>query len=121
MVNRLYRDMNYSLSKVRIESYRQPGQSDLDVIATYLWNTALAESLHPALQAVEVSLRNTIDRTINERHRQRVSAEHSWLLEPAYFQRRQLNDLKDIRKRYHDRGFGSRFSVNGTSASSGND
>jgi hypothetical protein len=50
-----------ALSSDRIDSYRQD-QSDtnLDLLERYFWNMALSEALYPALQALEVALRNNI-------------------------------------------------------------
>ena len=51
-----------AISHERLEAYRQRGTdgSDLNLFAHYVWNIALCESLYPALQGLEVSLRNTI-------------------------------------------------------------
>ncbi len=97
------KEFQSSLSTARIESYRQVGDSDFDVMVAYLWNVALGESLHPALQTAEVSLRNAIYRSLDKRHRERTGRETSWLSEDVYFAPKQWNDLKEIRKRYRDR------------------
>jgi hypothetical protein len=54
------RDLEQPISRVRLESYRQPGSSDLDVAVNYFWNIALCEALYPTLNALEVSLRNSV-------------------------------------------------------------
>ena len=53
--------LKISVSDDRLEPYRkgQP-QSDLAAYATYAWNIALCESLYPALNGVEIALRNSI-------------------------------------------------------------
>ena len=56
----LFKKLRASISSHRLDSYRQAGQSDFDVIASYLWNMALCEALYPSLQALEVTLRNSI-------------------------------------------------------------
>lgn len=100
MVNSLLRSMYTSFSKVRVESYRELGQSDSELIVTYLWNVALAESLHPSLQAVELCLRNSLNNAIGRRHDQRrISSDH-WLEYQPYFQKKQLDDLEGIRREY---------------------
>lgn len=48
-----------ALSADRVNAYRQDGDADdLDAVARYLWNSALAIALQPALHAVEVTFRN---------------------------------------------------------------
>jgi hypothetical protein len=47
-------------SASRLDVYRQDGDADFDVIAKYLWNVGLCEALYPAIQTLEVALRNTI-------------------------------------------------------------
>lgn len=51
-----------AISHERLEAYRQRGTdgSDLNLFAHYAWNIALCESLYPALQGLEVALRNSI-------------------------------------------------------------
>jgi hypothetical protein len=44
----------------RLNAYRQPGLSDLDVICCYLWNLSLSEALYPSLQTFEIGLRNAL-------------------------------------------------------------
>ena len=51
------------LSPERLDAYRQrlsPSISDEALLSAYLWNMALAESLYPSLQTLEVALRNAI-------------------------------------------------------------
>lgn len=49
------------LSRERLEGgYGGSEMSRPDVLTRYLWNMALCEALYPALQAVEVALRNTL-------------------------------------------------------------
>lgn len=51
------------VSRERLEGFReQPDETDKRLIARYLLNAALTEALHPLLHAVEVVLRNRIDR-----------------------------------------------------------
>ncbi|MGH2410757.1 MAG: hypothetical protein ACRDGS_10365 [Chloroflexota bacterium] len=57
----LFNALQPSLSRDRIAAYRLPGDSDGDVLARYLWNIRLSESLYPVLQALEVALRNSIN------------------------------------------------------------
>ncbi len=57
---RLFALLEGPLARERLIAYRPPGGSDEDALATYLWNAALSEALYPALQGVEVALRNAV-------------------------------------------------------------
>lgn len=54
------RRLRPSLSESRLNRYRRQGDSDIDLMVNYLWNIGLCEALYPALNGLEVSLRNTI-------------------------------------------------------------
>jgi hypothetical protein len=56
----LFQKLRASISSHRLDSYRQAGQTDFEVIVCYLWNVALCEALYPALQSLEITLRNSI-------------------------------------------------------------
>lgn len=62
--------------KAKIEGGRF-GDVALDSLAMVAWNTALAESLPPTLQAVEIGLRNWLDRAAAE-----YSGNPQWLTAP---------------------------------------
>lgn len=47
------------ISTKRLDSYRK-GDSDLECLKRYVWNTLLSESLYPSIQHLEVALRNSI-------------------------------------------------------------
>lgn len=50
-----------TVSAARLSVYRRPTDvGDLDAIARYLWNVALSEALYPALQTLEITLRNSL-------------------------------------------------------------
>ena len=57
-----FADLLRALSSNRLEPYlRHSAQRNMDMaLATYLWNSALCESLYPSLHGIEVSLRNSI-------------------------------------------------------------
>lgn len=65
----LYQKLRASISSHRLDSYRQGGQTDFEVIVSYLWNVALCEALYPALQALEVTLRNSIHEAAVKRYK----------------------------------------------------
>jgi hypothetical protein len=60
MVAHLVASLRSSLPQVRLESYRPPGGSDLEMLTNYFWDIALAEALMPALHGVELALRNSL-------------------------------------------------------------
>lgn len=49
-----------ALSVSRLAGYRTADDSDVDVLARYQWNLALAGALYPLLQHLEVALRNAL-------------------------------------------------------------
>ncbi|HKI31944.1 MAG TPA: hypothetical protein VKA46_08745 [Gemmataceae bacterium] len=56
----LFQKIRACVSSPRLDIYRQPGDSDFDVIVRYLWNVQLCEALYPSLQALEVAFRNSL-------------------------------------------------------------
>jgi hypothetical protein len=53
--------ISHAFSADRLNAYRQPGDADdLDKMARYMWNMALACALHPPLHVLEVTFRNVI-------------------------------------------------------------
>src|SRR5215218_9061396 len=48
------------VSAERIGAYRRGAADDEQVLARYLWNTALCEALYPSLHFLEVALRNVV-------------------------------------------------------------
>ena len=67
-----------AISENRLAPYRQLDENDSDLTchARYLWNTALSESLYPALQGLEVSLRNSIHNAITKERNNENWFEH---------------------------------------------
>lgn len=57
-----YTDILRALSHERLDGYRQhaPADKDISLLARYLWNVQLCEALYPAIQCLEVTLRNSI-------------------------------------------------------------
>lgn len=64
-----FTQLRRSISHERLEAYRQrrTDSDDLNLYAHYAWNIALSESLYPALQGLEVSIRNSIHDAASER------------------------------------------------------
>ena len=61
-----FEGMKWGVSEARLESYRLPGDKDVDVLARYLWNIALSEALTPSLQNLEIGLRNALHNTLSD-------------------------------------------------------
>ncbi len=60
-------EIRRALSSERFESYDLSGSdSDEKMLARYLWNMALCRSLYPALQGLEIALRNSIHHAISD-------------------------------------------------------
>jgi hypothetical protein len=55
-----YAEIERVLSKPRLDSYRQHGESNEKALSRHLWNTALCEALYPSLQTLEVTFRNAV-------------------------------------------------------------
>lgn len=63
------RDLELPISIIRLESYRPISTStDLEMVVNYLWNVALSEALFPALQGLEIALRNSISAGLSDRY-----------------------------------------------------
>ena len=61
-------DLRASASEVRLQSYRESEQDDVDTVVHYLWNVRLSEALYPILAIFEVTLRNQIHNALTERY-----------------------------------------------------
>jgi hypothetical protein len=73
-VDRLYQ----ALSRERLEAYRPPKGSDLDMLTNYFWNIDLIEALVPAMHAVELALLNSIHAALTDRY-----ATDMWFYQPG--------------------------------------
>ena len=54
-----------AISVSRLKPYLDRSATARDGLALYLWNGALAESLYPVLQALEITLRNSIHNSVS--------------------------------------------------------
>jgi len=80
------------ISRVRLESYRSPGDTDLETIVNYLFNIELSEALYPSLHAVEVSLRNSIHSAASSHYRSEFWFDQAGVILPA-----QENKIREAR------------------------
>lgn len=71
-------------SAERLNKYKINGSdTDNEVIARYLWNIALAESIYPSIAIFEVNLRNNIYNSISKNLKEDWIDENiSWFLKP---------------------------------------
>ncbi len=86
------------ISRQRLQRYRRATNSKQEAIALYLWNTALSESLYPALQFFEITLRNATHQALSA-HR---SNQPRWfmdmtLLTREHHQKQVLEALQKLR------------------------
>lgn len=63
-----FEEVRRALSSERFDSYdNSESDSDEEILARYLWNMALCRSLYPALQGLEIALRNSLHSAISAR------------------------------------------------------
>jgi hypothetical protein len=68
MVTAFVAGLELPVSTTRLESYRPPAGTDLEMLVNYLWNLELNEALFPTLHAAEISLRNSIHATASSHY-----------------------------------------------------
>jgi hypothetical protein len=61
-------DLRAAASDVRLQSYRESDQGDVDTVVHYLWNVRLSEALYPILAIFEVTLRNQVHNALAQRY-----------------------------------------------------
>ena len=61
-------DITPFISATRWAAFSEPGDADWETLARYLWNARLCEAFYPALQTLEVCLRNTLHQHIGVHH-----------------------------------------------------
>ncbi len=99
MVQVYVAELEQAVSSPRLAGYRSPSGSDLDMAVTYFWNIALCESLYPALDALEITLRNSIHRAATQIH-----GTEFWFDQPGILTMRQPYQVRDARGRLTQRG-----------------
>lgn len=57
MVSKFLTDLQPTISAARFQRYQSSTSDDVETIVNYMWNMALAETLHCSLNAVEIALR----------------------------------------------------------------
>ena len=88
MVAQFVSDLYLPLSQNRLEAYRSPGASDLEMVTNYFWNIDLAEALVPSLHGIELALRNSIHTALTAHY-----GTEMWFYLPGLLESGQLNQL----------------------------
>jgi hypothetical protein len=68
MVSAFVAGLALPVSSDRLESYRPPNGTDLELLVNYLWNMELTEAIFPCLHAAEISFRNAIHTAASARY-----------------------------------------------------
>ena len=80
-----------AVSCARLDAYKHAGDdSPLHTVQRYLWNTALSEAFYPAMQGVEIGLRNALDLAVT-----RVRGE-DWLFDGSVLLPREQAIVLDL-------------------------
>ena len=61
-----YQNIEDIFTQSRLSVYKKDGVDDITCLARYLFNIELCKSLYPALHIFEITLRNSIDRTLSD-------------------------------------------------------
>lgn len=82
------------LSVERLAGYRlNPADTDREAAARYLWNVAIAESLHTCLHFTEVTLRNAIHQEMSVKFNNPL-----WFEDPAVVTQPTIDKIQEIRQ-----------------------
>ena len=87
------------ISTERLESYRPSNGDDISMLTTYLYNIALCEALYPALNFLEVSLRNSLHLHVGQFY-----GSLTWYLLPGALETAQQRDVQKATQRIVGRG-----------------
>ena len=64
--NNFFENITHAVSEARLAPYSKDNATESTILARYLWNTALCESLYPCLNGLEIALRNSLHNAITE-------------------------------------------------------
>jgi hypothetical protein len=98
MVTQVVANLQVPLSQVRLQEYRPPDGSDLEMITNYFWDIALAEALLPALHGVELALRNSLHTQLTLHY-----GSNMWFYMPNVLEPGQLSQLAGALRQLADR------------------
>lgn len=97
MQDPIFEAIRRGVSNDRLEAYRR-GDDNRSVLARYLWNMALSESLYPVLQSFEIVLRNSLHAALADTYR----SEHWFDLTPAILHPRQRAMVTEAKSKLMD-------------------
>jgi hypothetical protein len=95
------RQFRASVSNERIDKYRQRGVAggDENLLIHYAWNVALAESLYPILQCMEIALRNSVHKAATAAY-----GDSFWFDNPRLMDRKSLDGVATAKRDLLTRG-----------------
>jgi hypothetical protein len=88
VISQFVADLQKVLSQERLDEYRPPGGTDLDMIVNYFWDIDLAEAIVPCLHAAELALRNSIHDAFATHY-----GTDLWFYQPGVLEPGQLGEL----------------------------
>lgn len=97
MVTAFVAGLELPVSTTRLESYRPPAGTDLEMLVNYLWNLELNEALFPSLHAAEISFRNSIHAAVSAHY-----GTEFWFDQPDVFLASQLKGIQRARRKLTD-------------------
>lgn len=66
MKTTFYKDIEDIFSSNRLSVYRQDGCDDTTALSRYLYNIEICKTLYPILHIFEITLRNSIDKSLTD-------------------------------------------------------
>lgn len=91
-------DLARAVSHPRIERYRPQNGQDFETAVYYFWNISLSEALYPCLNALEVTLRNSIHEAATAAYKSEF-----WFDQPGVLLQRQPDQVRAARTKVRDR------------------
>lgn len=95
--NPIYEAIRRGVSSDRLDAYRR-GDDNRSVLARYLWNMTLSESLYPVLQGFEIVLRNSTHMALADAYR----SEYWFDLTPSILHPRQQTMVTEAKSKLTD-------------------
>lgn len=94
-----FSSLREGISHERLEAYRRTSnEADIELIARYLWNIALCESLYPVLQNLEITLRNSIHQSATTYFKNNF-----WFDDPAILNAQQQSSVTKAKNKLRER------------------
>lgn len=99
MVAQFLSEIEPSISPARLLRYQSVTGVPLDTVVNYFWNIELCGAFYHSLNAVEISLRNGLHRSLTQHFGIPQWYDRRGILEPA-----QSNEIISVKSRIRDRG-----------------